>query len=154
MIASDVPSPRVWLEVKPIDRFSAEASKSVASLYWPFLAQSVRRLSAVVRSGGLWLWGPLAGGWYLVIFRGLTILCMEGVLAPGSVGGCVRRMCGCLLGCDVPCSWCSAVLVLYAASAHYHPLPLSPLLHQFHLFARGSHRYCLTAFVAKQSIYH
>ena len=91
-----VTSPRVWPEVMSDRPFSTEAPKSVTSLSLHFQAQSGRRLSAVFRSGGLWLWGSMADGWFLVIFRGLTILCMEDVLAPGSVGGCVGRLCGCL----------------------------------------------------------
>ena len=76
--------------------FPAETQESVASLPLHFLAQSGRRVSAVVRSGGLWLWGPMAGVWFLVIFRGLTIFCMECVLAHGSVGVCVGGPCGCI----------------------------------------------------------
>ena len=110
----DLTPPRVWLEVKSDRPFSAEAPKSVASLPLHFPAQSGRRLSAVVRSGGLWLWGSMAGGWFLVIFHGLTILCLEDVLAPGSVGGCVGCRCGCLSTARM---WRALFMVQYSAGS-------------------------------------
>ena len=38
----------------------------------------------------------MAGGWFLVIFHALSLLCIEGVVVHGSVGGCVGRLCRCL----------------------------------------------------------
>ena len=86
------------------------------------------RPSAFRRRPLWWLVAVGAVGWWLVSgdLPCLIILCLEDVLAPGSAGGCVGRLCGCLSTARlwralflVQCRWFDA------ASAHYHPLFLS-----------------------------
>ena len=96
VLSLEVPLPRVWLEVKTDRPFSAEAPKSVASL--PLRFPASERPSAFRRRPLCWLVAVGAVGWWLVSgdLPCLTILCLEDVLAPDSVGGCVGRLRGCL----------------------------------------------------------
>ena len=89
------------------------------------------RPSALRRRPPWWYVAVGADGWFLVIFHGLSILCMEDVSAHG--GGCVGLLCECLRSAGM---WRVRGAVLrwsYAANAHYHPL--SPLLRFFLPFA-------------------
>jgi len=96
VLSLEVPLPRVWPEVKTDRPFSAEAPKSVASL--PLRFPASERPSAFRRRPLCWLVAVGAVGWWLVPgdLPCLTILCLEDVLAPDNVGGCVGRLRGCL----------------------------------------------------------
>ena len=151
----DVSPLRVWVEIKSDIPFVRGGSK-IRRL--PPLAFPGRDRPSAFRRYPLWLVAVGADGWFLVIFRGLspyytfkvwhglTRLCMEGVLAPGSVGGCAGRLRRCLSTAGM---WRALFIAQYshcAGSMLQVRIPSPPYLRSSVIshFSLGVPMYCLT----------